>query len=185
MAWNWIYRMLGMPVRPGEGPTRPEAPLVAPRRLRPLAEEAGPDAAGSDAARAGDARQARLEELRAKHGGERPEPVRQHLETVHRPGSPGPDVRTGPAPSFVIEYRDWEGYPTRRRITIRRVTVDVDEWDNRVGMILAWCHLREDERHFRIDRIQAVIDDDGEVHTDPVRYLSAVLGRDLAADLRP
>lgn len=177
MAWDWIYRLLGMPARPGDTGVRVESKIV-PRRLRPLVDETKP---GDVAARRG----ARLEELRGKHGRPAPPPVARHLQTVRSADRPAPDVRTGAAPSFTIDYEDWEGRRTRRRVTLQRLTVDVDEWDNRVGMILAWCHLREDERHFRIDRIQAVIDDDGVVHDDPVRYLSAALGRDLAADLQP
>ena len=50
---------------------------------------------------------------------------------------------------IIIEYSDVDGVLTERRIT------PVSPFESRVGnvSIEAWCHLRNDRRMFRVDRI--------------------------------
>ena len=52
---------------------------------------------------------------------------------------------------IVLDYRDELGRATNRKVW--PVTIGYLET---VRMLVAWCELRQDFRHFRTDRIQAV-----------------------------
>lgn len=69
----------------------------------------------------------------------------------------------------MIEYIDTNGTRTRRRITMRAL-------DDRDGTLylLATCHERKAARTFRLDRIQCVISQDGEVE-DAAQWFSETL----------
>lgn len=82
-----------------------------------------------------------------------------------------PDTAPNPAPGknagtryildplfVMIEYTDASGAFTRRRVTTRHV---VDYGTAR--LLTATCHERNAMRHFRLDRIGCVIDQDGEI----------------------
>lgn len=269
MAWDWIYRMLGMPVRPGEGPARREPPVRAePRRLRPLAEPGPGDhrslaeimgrvvppperkprpspsevdaqhramiravyglnlperSRPADQADRGqvEARAERVAQLRARHrapavdrtnpesasgqrrvtepeqrlasDAERRDFDRRIAEAARgRPSPPGwPRGEYGApdrhhvkfVPRFLIDYEDYQGSRTRRWVTIHSFTAEEQPGEGVVGYVEAFCDLRRDVRTFRLDRILAVIDDDGVVHDDAVGYLSEALGIDLHAEL--
>ncbi len=63
-----------------------------------------------------------------------------------------------------------------RRITTQHYSPDPP------GYIFAWCHLRDDERTFRLDRIRsAVALDSGEVINDVGKYLTALYEKSPAA----
>lgn len=77
--------------------------------------------------------------------------------------------------AVAIEYVDAAGNASSRRITVRRISIRAD------GRITwsALCHERRAVRAFRGDRIQCVIDLDGVIHDDAMRFLSQELGLDL------
>lgn len=97
------------------------------------------------------------------------------------PDDDGPDVADD-APRVIqagvsgvtlaIEYRDSRGAESRRRVTLIRLRVDAAG----NNILDAFCHERRALRTFRFDRVRAIIDLDGEVHTDPTAWLVAVLG---------
>ena len=75
---------------------------------------------------------------------------------------------------FGIEYVAANGEESRRRITV---------WDIKLGKdgvpcLLAHCHERNATRRFRIDRIQAVVDLDGEIFKPPTEFLNEIFGMD-------
>lgn len=67
-------------------------------------------------------------------------------------------IRKGNGWTGVINYRNEYGDETTRTITVKYVDVAF-----RVPMILAHCHMRDDDRHFRFDRVLNVADRDGVV----------------------
>jgi hypothetical protein len=65
-----------------------------------------------------------------------------------------------------ISYRDAEGRKTEREVDVRECDTSDHE-----GYLLGHCHLRNDYRTFRIDRIVKAIDlDTGEIVTDIPRF---------------
>ena len=50
-----------------------------------------------------------------------------------------------------IDYADAEGRPSRRQVDPLGLFFWGDRWT-----LVGWCHLREDFRHFRVDRIHAI-----------------------------
>ena len=73
---------------------------------------------------------------------------------------------------LMIEYVDSRGQPSRRRITVWSITPG----SGGIPCLRAQCHERRATRTFRIDRIQSVIDLDGEIHDDVAVYLGERLG---------
>jgi hypothetical protein len=82
--------------------------------------------------------------------------------------------------TFMIEYVDSMGEPSRRRITVFEIATA----DNGIPLLVARCHERRAIRSFRIDRIQCCIDYDGEVHENVPAYLTEVFGMSVAAAAR-
>jgi|GEM_PF-5297847 len=64
--------------------------------------------------------------------------------------------------TITIEYVDINGNHTLREIE----PLEISDGD----MLHAYCHLRGDWRHFRIRRIQSIIDSDGVIHDDPWEF---------------
>lgn len=90
--------------------------------------------------------------------------------------APEPDESTelgyAEGQTFGIEYVDARGRPSTRQITV---------WDIQASsagdiLLYARCHKREAMRSFRVDRIKAVIDIDGEIHEPPDQFLADVFG---------
>lgn len=79
--------------------------------------------------------------------------------------------------TFMIEYVDARGQASARRITVWNISAG----SAGIPCLIARCHERKAQRNFRVDRIRAVIDLDGEVHDDVVTYLRERVG--LAASL--
>lgn len=71
---------------------------------------------------------------------------------------------------LVIEYCDATGKRSRRRISIITSRIDAKG----VAILQAWCFERNACRYFRLDRIEAVIDDDGEIW-EPRRFFNEEL----------
>ena len=81
---------------------------------------------------------------------------------------------------ILIEYVDAEGEATRRAITV----VGFGSGQYAPGF-MAYCHLRKAMRIFRLDRVEAVIDDDGEIHEDvPTFFRELGIGRSARAHFR-
>lgn len=76
--------------------------------------------------------------------------------------------------SFAIEYVDANGNDSVRRITVWAVK----RRGNGAVVLIAKCHERGAQRSFRVDRIKAAIDLDGEVYEPPHDFLAEVLGID-------
>lgn len=74
--------------------------------------------------------------------------------------------------TFIIEYRDAGGHFSTRRITVE--SVGHGPYD--AVYLFAYCHERQALRQFRIDRIEACIDFDGEVHEDVETFLTQTIG---------
>lgn len=73
----------------------------------------------------------------------------------------------------VIDYTDAQGFASRRRITTRSIAKKT------TGPVLtAVCHERRAVRHFRADRIECFITDDGEV-IEPLNFFREFLSVDL------
>lgn len=77
-----------------------------------------------------------------------------------------------------IDYTDANGAQTRRRITLLKFTLGANG-----PYLSAICHERRAKRHFRVDRIDCFIDDDGVV-TDPNTFITEFLGIRLV-DTKP
>lgn len=58
-----------------------------------------------------------------------------------------------------LEYTDADGIQTKRRVDVLATSHEV-----RKKYLYTYCHARRANRSFRLDRIQAVIDEWGEVH---------------------
>lgn len=82
--------------------------------------------------------------------------------------------------SFIIEYVDSAGLSSTRRITVFEIT------QGRAGVpsLMARCHERKATRQFRVDRIRACIDFDGEVHDDVPAFLFDNFGMSLGVATR-
>ena len=81
---------------------------------------------------------------------------------------------------ILIDYVDAEGEATRRAITV--VGFGSGHF---APAFMAYCHLRQAMRLFRVDRIEAVIDDDGEVHEDiPTFFREFGIGQAARAHFR-
>lgn len=74
--------------------------------------------------------------------------------------------------TFMIEYVDARGQASARRITVWNISAG----SAGIPCLVARCHERKAQRSFRVDRIRAVIDLDGEVHDDVVAYLRERVG---------
>jgi hypothetical protein len=78
-----------------------------------------------------------------------------------------------------IAYRDRDGAPTKRRITVRRLHGSEDPEYGNTGWIFvryayAWCHERQDYRHFAVSRIESLTDlSTGEVIDTGTRDIAA------------
>jgi uncharacterized tellurite resistance protein B-like protein len=84
--------------------------------------------------------------------------------------------------SFIIEYLDSRGRESRRPITVLELVLGKGD----VPCLFARCHLRQKVRQFRVDRIKACIDYDGEIFDDVAQYLADSFGMSVAvASRRP
>lgn len=99
----------------------------------------------------------------AKIGAVLPDDLRREMETSSLMIGPGEPVIGGDIDltavrnairrerKLVIAYQDKDGAATERTIW-----PFVLAFFDRVRMIVAWCELRQDYRHFRVDRIEAM-----------------------------
>lgn len=74
--------------------------------------------------------------------------------------------------TFAICYEDGDGNATERRITVRGLRLNTEN----VPLLVAWCHERHALRTFRLDRVTAVIDRDGEVISPPAPFFVETFG---------
>lgn len=74
--------------------------------------------------------------------------------------------------TFIIDYIDSKQQNSRRRITVWKVVAGAGG----IPLLKARCHERKSNRDFRVDRIQAIIDLNGEVFEDVPSYLHDSLG---------
>jgi hypothetical protein len=79
---------------------------------------------------------------------------------------PEEEVGWAEGQTFTICYEDSDGNATERRITVRSIRLTADN----VPLLFAWCHERQALRTFRLDRISAVIDHNGEVISPPAHF---------------
>jgi hypothetical protein len=88
------------------------------------------------------------------------------------PAPPAPPTQPLDGPRMHIVYADVHGEVTARWIKpTQAVLTDSNPQD--LSQLLAWCELRQDLRHFRIGRIQALTDPQtGEV----LRHMGAIFG---------
>jgi hypothetical protein len=80
-----------------------------------------------------------------------------------------PEQTVRPPITLNIRYTDAFNQDTERLITINRVEVV----KNRPRAVMGYCHTREDDRTFIIDRIETAFSDDGEII--PIEDLTAAL----------
>lgn len=107
-----------------------------------------------------------------------------HAVHVHADDDPemsvdsGGEIQLGYAEgqSFIIEYVDAGGNPSTRRITVW----DIQEGRGGMPLLYAYCHERNAERSFRVDRIQNIVDLDGVVHEAPAEFLVECFGMSAA-----
>jgi hypothetical protein len=87
----------------------------------------------------------------------------------HAPDDGDPDgsaIVRGVSVGLAIVHVDPEGRESTRRITVRRIYPDGDDF-----IIAAFCHERNAPRNFKLSKIRHVIDSKtGGVHADPRRY---------------
>lgn len=95
----------------------------------------------------------------------------EHLPVNDDPVEHGTGASTDPV-TVTIEYVDSKGEDSLRTITIYAVERTAQD----KLCLRAECHARERGRTFRVDRIQTVIDEQGEVFDDPEAYLRSALG---------
>ncbi len=88
------------------------------------------------------------------------------------PGSEDERLGYAEGQSFAIEYEDAEGNESVRRITVW----SIEESTAGTVTLVARCHERKATRRFRIDRIKAVIDYDGEVFSPPDEFFVETFG---------
>ncbi|MEZ5847844.1 MAG: WYL domain-containing protein [Geminicoccaceae bacterium] len=88
----------------------------------------------------------------------------------HRIQSYTPPRPVAPQPwgedDIQIEYVSGAGERTRRLITVRNAFVRNDG----AFYLQAWCHMRQEPRQFRLDRIEYFFDRQGQQH-EPVKWL--------------
>lgn len=70
--------------------------------------------------------------------------------------------------SFVIVYDGGPHQESLRRITVRDIALNAAKQP----VLNAWCHEREALRAFRIDRIEAIVTEDGDVIAPPARFFA-------------
>ena len=90
----------------------------------------------------------------------------------------GPVLASGLHYDAEIVYRDRGDVQTVRRITVQRLhgERDLDTGWIYARYAFAWCHLRQDFRHFAVSRIEALTDPEtGEVIEGGVKYVAAWL----------
>ncbi|WP_158272091.1 tellurite resistance TerB family protein [Marinicauda salina] len=87
---------------------------------------------------------------------------------------PEPSFGFAEGQCFGIEYVASDGEESRRRITVW----DIKLGKNGIPCLLARCHERNATRQFRIDRIQSIIDLDGEIFEPPTEFLIEIFGMD-------
>lgn len=75
--------------------------------------------------------------------------------------------------TFAIDYRDAGGVPTRRPVTIISIHAEGGN-----PTMEAYCHMRDANRSFRIDRINYIITVDGEMIL-PAKYFLDIFAIDL------
>lgn len=119
---------------------------------------------------------------KAREKGVRPPPPDGFVEKLSEEDDfeeVGATAQTDPA-TVTIEYVNSKGQESLRTITIRAIEVST------AGHLClkAECHAKEMPRTFRLDRIQTVIDGDGEVHGKPVEFLREVLGDESFDDVQ-
>lgn len=81
--------------------------------------------------------------------------------------------------TFAIEYIDSNESKSRRRVSIRGFSI----YDDRIIM-KAVCLESSAFRSFRVDRIQAIIDLDGVVYDDPLKFFKEILRLSQEEDLK-
>ena len=85
-------------------------------------------------------------------------PERDHAEEEHPAHEPVPgQVELAEGQSFVIQYRDAVGQFSTRSITVWAIRTNAQG----IPSLIAKCHLRNETRAFRLDRIEAIADYDG------------------------
>lgn len=94
----------------------------------------------------------------------RAEPVsRNTTRKSDAPFDPGPTLRDGMNEDWRIRYVDRDGEETSRTITVLAL-----HGETHPKYIFAFCHLRQDHRHFNVYNVQAATDADG--NKVPVAY---------------
>ncbi len=73
---------------------------------------------------------------------------------------------------FVIDYVATDGTLTQRRITVSRIVIT----STGECLLRSWCYLRSGWRSFRVDRITAFADPEGEIYDSLDDALSALAG---------
>jgi hypothetical protein len=74
--------------------------------------------------------------------------------------------------TFAICYEDCSGNATERRITVRSIRLNPEN----IPLLVAWCYERQALRTFRLDRVIAVIDRDGEVISPAAPFFVETFG---------
>lgn len=74
--------------------------------------------------------------------------------------------------TFIICYEDSNGHKSERRITVRNLRLNAEN----TPLLVAWCHERNATRTFRIDRVTAVINRDGEIIEHPAPFFVESFG---------
>lgn len=84
----------------------------------------------------------------------------------------GEQIGQADGQSFLIEYIDSKGRPSSRRITVWSIVAG----SGGAPCLMAFCHERQAQRQFRIDRIRSFIDLDGEIFEDVQSFVSENFG---------
>ncbi len=95
-------------------------------------------------------------------------------QAIEESRSDPPDLPDVAGINFAIDYLDSRGRASTRRVTLHRFRMT----SKGALLLYARCHERRAERSFRVDRIQSVIDLDGEVR-DCGPFFSEALDIDL------
>lgn len=105
--------------------------------------------------------------------------VSDHQETLTAPSddiSENTDVEKelgwAEGQTFMICYVDSSGNETERRITVRDLRLNTEG----IPLLVAWCHERSATRTFRLDRVTAVINRDGEFIKPPYSFFVESFG---------
>jgi hypothetical protein len=109
------------------------------------------------------------------------QPQREEARYVAPPPDNDVGIRlaTGLRIPIDIVYHDYQGAPSRRRVTIQHVyTHDLSgRRYEYAGYIKGWCHLAQAERTFNIDRIDELIDPEtGVIADSPVKWIERSCG---------